>query len=375
MKTAFLVLLLLALGVFSIVHVCQPILALHFGVNSSLDKKDFYQASQQCKRILALKPSLFEEEAASRIGDIAIAAAESELQKPDPDFSLASDWLSELIKRDGPSTCSEERARHLLKRIPELHYAHAHQLFLHNDYDRALAEFGEIQRLYEGDPIQSRIKTEAYTTEVEAAVAQSKSGDPEAALDRFAKLSQATHLPPVMVARALAAVPGLAEQAIRARIGRGEFAYAFDFMERMDSRFAEPETTARLKELRAKIDLELFGKTLDSGPYIEAAHQKPTEPPFHNDDEKAVLVVRNDTISPMRLIYVGPRRAEIEVPLHGERRIALAPGHYLAAVYWPTNHNLRAKREECVLNAGVYEKFFGMALERMGGLLLTQNPL
>jgi hypothetical protein len=365
MRFLIYLLMLLTLLCFSALYVVAPWLDLQFGVERKVAAQDFHGARQLCAHALALKPSLFYAWANERLGEVSLAAAEAELRKPAPGFSAAQDWLAALVKREGDPTGSEGRAAHMLKELPGLHYNYARQMLQRGEYEHALSEFGEIGRLYPDDPVQQRLRTEAHIAEVETARALNDSGDPEAAINRLAGLEYATHLPPVMVQKAQSAVPELAERAIRGRIRQGNVGHAFELMESLRSRFDDPEVSNGLSDVRARIDLELFNVALESGVRGKAAAQsaRPDGP------DRAIVRIRNGADSPMKLIYVGPQRVEVDLPAHGERTFELVPGRYLSGAYWPASREIRPIRREEVIREGMYSKTFEVSPQPLGGAL------
>jgi tetratricopeptide (TPR) repeat protein len=370
MRLIIVCLLLFMLPCFSIMYVVSPWLDVEYGVERKLRAKDFHQAQQVCEQVLALRPALLRARANARLGEIAVTAAEAELQKPVPDFSAAQAWLVALLKRNGGLTGSEDRAAHLLKELPNKHYNYARQMFQSGDYEHALHEFEEIGRIYPNDPVQERLKTEAHIAEVETARALNKIGDPEAALDRLAKLRFATHLPPVMVQDALRDVPELAERAIRGHIRQGNVTTAFTLMEELNSRFTDPELVIRLADIWARIDLDLFNVALATG-LRGKAPQTPARPVSADRSERAVVRLKNETGEPMILVYVGPQRVEVELPAYGERTFELMPGRYLTGVCWPTKSGIRPSRHEEVLQVGLHTKVFELSPQPLGSALAS----
>jgi tetratricopeptide (TPR) repeat protein len=362
MKTIFVLLLIVSAALFGALYVIDPAWTLLVRVPGLMQDKQFHEAKQQCERVLNLKPSLFAQTANDKVGAVHLAAAQAEIEKHN--FSAAQDWLTGLLNRTGAPTGSEAKAGHLLKELPGLHYQQAHALLLQKEYEPALAEYQEIERLYKDDPVLDRARPEACIAEVEAAKKLDDGGDPEAALDRLSRLPQSWRLPPWMVTKALYAVPDLSERAIRGCVNRGDFEAAFALMQNLAERFPDPEITPRLKDVIARFDLELFQVALEAPERQRKAAGSPAAAAAVAEDEKVVLHVKNETQFPLRLVYVGPQRVEISLPAQATREVTLAPGRYLAGVYWP-DRKFRPSRQQVTFQAGQsVEKLFRLAPQK-----------
>jgi len=361
MRTLFVLLLICIAALFLANYVIEPSYTLLARVPAQLREKQFHEARHECERILKLRPSLFAETANNKLGVAHLTAAQSEMEKNN--YSAAQDWLTGLLDRSGAPTGSEDRARQLLKELPRLHYRRAHELFLAKDYETALVEYQQIERLYKSDPILDHAKHEFFAAEIESARAMNASADPETALDRLNRLSQSPRLPPLMVTRALQDVPDLSERAIRGRINRHEFDAAFALMENLPERFPDPEIAPRLREVIARFDLELFNVALEAPDRQRKASDSAPAATSVAGDEKVIFRARNETGYPLRLVYAdSQQRVEIAVPAHATREVALAPGRYLAGVYWPGERRFRPKREQMTFRAGEsVEKIFRLA--------------
>jgi tetratricopeptide (TPR) repeat protein len=344
-----LLLLFVSITVFTTLYVAEPAWTLLVRVPAQIEAKQFHDAKHQCERVLALKPSFLAETANTQIGATHLAAAADEIAKQN--FSAAQDWLNGLLQRAGEPTGSETEAGHLLKELPALHYKQAHALWLAKDFEPALIEYEEMERLYKNDPILMRVRPEACLATVELAKQLNEAGDPEAALDRLSRL-QVPHLPPHMVKAAWQDVPDWGEKAIQGRLDRSEYDRAFALMEAMDDRFpGDPELAFRLKDLRARFDLKLFHVALE-----DPTRQRKDAASRANakvaEEEMATLNLQNESSHPVRFLCVGPQRVEITVPANSTHQVELAPGRYLMGAYSPETRKIRPKRWQKIFRAG-----------------------